>query len=436
VFWSLVAKEVRRTIFDYRFSLVLVLLVGASLTATVVQTHLHNRLLADYNLAADKRAMVYAKPSADKFGFAVGSHAEKRPGPLAIFCCGLENQLTRTLRADIWDNDRICGPKLGSLFFRTNFPLDISTVMEIVGSLLVLLLVYESVCGERESGTLLLLLSGPVPRHRIILATGAARIITLSIPFVLAWTASVSYVLLMTNDPLNAHQLIRVGLMAFGSWLYLLTFAAAGLAAGTACSRSATALAVCVLYWVVMALAAPALILHLSLNLAGGTPRAVVERELWDEQQKIYAGAQSRLAEEFRNGKDSVGVTLGSFMQTGSAMKGLTSGIAADQVNAMARQRALVRTLSALSPVTSYARLSTDLAGTGPEAYAMVQSYWQQVKDALYTDAQHRQPNFGPPAPLLREVMGDNAVQLLGLVVYSTLFLVVAFLLFLRRRIT
>ena len=61
-------------------------------------------------------------------------------------------------------------------------------------SLLAVILTYGAIAGEKEQGTLGLVLSNAVPRARIILAKAAANILVLVVPFLLAVVLSLTIV--------------------------------------------------------------------------------------------------------------------------------------------------------------------------------------------------------------------------------------------------
>ncbi|HLO59475.1 MAG TPA: ABC transporter permease [Bacteroidales bacterium] len=132
------------------------------------------------------------------------------PSPLKIISEGLSESFPDKIMAynnqtkELIKDYRIVNP-VGSLFGKIDF-LNISTVLL---SLLVLVFVFNSIIGEKESGTLKLIISNPVPRWKIILSKIAGNYIVFFISFCLGILIGIVILLMTTSIPILSNKYIQ-----------------------------------------------------------------------------------------------------------------------------------------------------------------------------------------------------------------------------------
>ncbi|MBD3241773.1 MAG: ABC transporter permease subunit, partial [Chitinivibrionales bacterium] len=252
----LIRKELHRHLLTGRYLIVSVLVVVLVAAATVIRTGMYNKLQRDFHGDAHLRSQVmlenYRWEQSKTFGYT----ADSPPNPLAIFAAGLENEITRSYWLG-WD-DPLLGPrKLHAPSFQFHISFDLVTVVAVICSLLCLALVFDSVCAEREQGTLRVLMSGPVPRDTVMLAKIIAGWIVIALPLLMAWLVSLVYATAVGRVPFSADDAGRIAWMVVLSLLYAGFYLGVGLSASCWFRRSATAMAACLFCWVVLALAVP-----------------------------------------------------------------------------------------------------------------------------------------------------------------------------------
>ena len=107
--------------------------------------------------------------------------AYKPPQVLSIFSQGLEKHLGSSVLISLREM-----PVLRSAYTTSNpllsvFPLlDFSLIFKVVMTILALLLAYNAISGEKEDGTLSLMLSNSVPRYRILLGKFLGGLLSLT----------------------------------------------------------------------------------------------------------------------------------------------------------------------------------------------------------------------------------------------------------------
>ena len=93
---------------------------------------------------------------------------------------------------------------------------DWAFIIAYVLSLIALLFTFDSISGERESGTLRLTLANSVPRHAILLGKFLGALISISIPFMLA--------MLMNLLIISTSSAVHLNAEAWGTFRYYLLY--------------------------------------------------------------------------------------------------------------------------------------------------------------------------------------------------------------------
>lgn len=369
MYLTFITKELLRNILSLRYSLVFFLFVFLIVGATVVRTELYNKQAADYTVAQRERNE--AMLSADKFwqSRGLGITVDKPPNPLSIFSVGLENEITRSFSLSEWSVPRTGERKLSNPSFRYGLSLDMVMIVNLVCSLLAMLLVFDAVSGEREQGTLRVLLAGPLPRDVVILSKLVAGLLTLLIPLAIAWILSLLYALVLRGVQLDGDQMTRLAWIAGLSVLYATFFFGVGMTVTAWTKRSATSLAISLFVWIVFVLAVPNLVPMIVDRFAPIPPESKITlekeafAETWrkDIQPKVYAELsasgkyddnENELWQELRRRSDE-------YVQRESEKLDRFYN------SRIARQLRLNQEMSRLSPSASFVYTATHLAATG-----------------------------------------------------------------------
>jgi ABC-type transport system involved in multi-copper enzyme maturation permease subunit len=185
MFLACLRKELLLNLKSMRFLLTALLLISAIIGATAVRTHIYRQQLDGFQKARTKWLRVRQDACDAPTSFLIGMMAERPPNPLAIFAGGVENEMSRsvTFYYEEWQGELepLSGARrLNSPAFRQFIYPDAAMLIALVGSLFALVLMFDAICGEREQGTLRLLLAGPLPRDTLLLAKAVAGLVTLT----------------------------------------------------------------------------------------------------------------------------------------------------------------------------------------------------------------------------------------------------------------
>lgn len=230
-------------------------------------------------------------------------------------------------------------------------------------SLMALLLTYDGVCGERQAGTLRLLLSGPVPRHAVLLGKFAAAWAVLAAALAVGLAVNLLVIVLSGPIEVGGGVWARAGVMYAASLLYLAFFVGLGLFVSARSDRPAASLVSLLLVWTVLLVLLP--------NTTAGVASYFAPQEAdW----KGHHAAQQALFDEHQIWKQSSPVKEGEpfpydYVKIFSAF--LRARLLLDQeweeaqLRGQLRPVELGRALNRLSPYGVFQYAMESLAGTG-----------------------------------------------------------------------
>ena len=188
--------------------------------------------------------------------------ADRRPRALAVFRQGLEGRLSDHFEvAHCLAPGGLEGMKTGDPFTRIFTEYDVVALLQVILSFLALLFAFDTLSGEREDGTLTLVLSNHSSRALLLLGKYLAGLASLAPPVLISFLVAV---LIMERSPdlsLASGDWLRLGLILLLSLLYLSLFLLAGLLISALTRQSSTSLLWAALVWVILVLVYPTAVL-------------------------------------------------------------------------------------------------------------------------------------------------------------------------------
>ena len=182
----------------------------------------------------------------------------KPPGVPSIIVSGLGNNLGRHTLVNIQANLTLTGGKIeGNPIFGIFGDLDMAFLFKTVFSLLAILFTYNSISGEKEEGTLRLILSHRVPRDTLILGKMVGGFLCLMIPLSVPVCLGFALLTMSPNFHPNNQDIIQLLLIYCVFVLYLSVFFNLGMFVSASTSRSNISFLVLLLIWVAWTLVIP-----------------------------------------------------------------------------------------------------------------------------------------------------------------------------------
>lgn len=135
--------------------------------------------------------------------------------------------------------------------------IDWGFIIGFVLSLAALLLTFDGICGERQAGTLKLLLSGAVPRVAVLGGKYAAALMVLGLALVLGLGVNLLIIGLFGPISLDVEVWGKIATMGLAASLYLAFFVGLGLLVSSRFERPAASLVTLLLIWSVTVILLP-----------------------------------------------------------------------------------------------------------------------------------------------------------------------------------
>ncbi len=364
MFRAVMAKEFRHHLLSARFAISAVLFLMVSVTGLFVVGGRYRRDLAMYATEQSKwRDQMAASGSLRDLGM-LGVTIARRPQPVSILGRGLEEKMPRSVQVAVYGEPTGTANRyVNPVFFLFESP-DLLNMIKTVGTLLALFFVFDAICGEKEAGTLRLIMAHPIRRHTLLLGKCAGAYLALLVPFLVSLLAAAVVMQLYPDLRPGAEGWVRIVLFGGVVSLLLASFFALGLYISTRNERASTALVVSVLIWVVLVLAWPNLVPVMTrpfVRIPSGAEIAeekrAVHRELRREQRhRERAAADEKERQRIRDEYE----------------QRINDALA--RVEQRRRRRiethvTISRSLSRLSPAACFTYAATEILGTGVDDY-------------------------------------------------------------------
>ena len=258
---TLIRRELLDNLMTFRFAaaVFITLLLVVANTAVLIKDY--ERRLEAYNTALK----THQQQLRERKTYSGGKlDIARPPNPLSIFNVGLDKQLgnetwiSHSYVPTLWDADMLgtTNPLL-NLFSS----IDIVFIFEVVLSLMALIFAYDAIAGERERGTLRLVLTHPVNRGQILLAKYISAMICLLVPLLMSLLLALILLTISTTISLSIDDLIRIVGIVLSSVAYLSVFYFIGMLISAVTRRTGTALMLAMFVWGFSVLVYPNLII-------------------------------------------------------------------------------------------------------------------------------------------------------------------------------
>ena len=255
---TLIGRELLDNLMTFRFAAVLLITLLLVVVNTVVLVQDYEQRLESYNDAVKmhRQDLQNSKTYSTAYLF-----VDRAPNPLSIFNVGLDKRLGNLIgiyhgfMPTLWDAQMHGTDNPFIAFFSS---IDIVFVFEVILSLMGLIFAYDAIAGERERGTLRLVLAQPIGRGQILVAKYISAMACLLVPLILSLLFAMLF--LTRSIPLSTADFLRVMGIVLTSFAYLSLFYLIGLLISVATRRTGTALMLAMFIWGFLILVYPNLI--------------------------------------------------------------------------------------------------------------------------------------------------------------------------------
>ena len=284
---TLIRQQFLSHLMSTRFFTAVIITLLLVVSNTLVLIDEYERRLAEYN---DQKTVHRQKVEAAETYSTLELFIERPPNPLSLFSTGLEKQLGST--TEIYYSlvpliSSASARYLANPFLNLFLKIDLVFIFQVVLSLLALLFAYDAISGERETGTLRLLISHPLSRSTLLLGTYIGAMICLMLPLLMSLLLVLILLSITPSIQLSPDDFLRIGGIFLTTIAYVSIFYLIGLLISTLSQRTATSVMLCMFSWVILVLVYPTWC-QFTMNPIGDTQAAKssVEQQInqiWEE---------------------------------------------------------------------------------------------------------------------------------------------------------
>jgi ABC-type transport system involved in multi-copper enzyme maturation permease subunit len=258
---TLIRRELLDNLMTFRFAAAVFIMLLLVVATTAVLIKDYEKRLASYDTAVKKHRQEMLE---ERTYSAANLTIDRPPNPLSIFNVGLDKRLGNSLSVEylfvptLWDAWK---HGADNPFLNLFSSIDLVFIFQGILSLLALVFAYDTLAGERERGTLRLVLTHPVRHGQILFAKYVSGMICLLIPLLMCILLVLIMLTTSTSVFLSADDFLRIGGVVFTSFVYLSLFYLIGMLISAATRRTSTALMLAMFVWGFLVLVYPNMIL-------------------------------------------------------------------------------------------------------------------------------------------------------------------------------
>jgi len=397
---TIIAREFLDNVLNLRFMIGLVLCLIITVACMVILAHDYRQELADYNHRVNLQDE-FLRNYATRSRILRMIPTQKPPERFRPLIIGMSGDET----SNSFDDNPlpILFPSLDFLF-----------IVTIIMSLLAILFSYDAITGERESGTLRLVIANSVPRTTILFGKFIGGAASLLIPFILALLVGVFYINLNPNIQWDGSAWSELALLTAASITFIALFYLLGLMVSTFSRYSAISILNCLFLWVLLVLVIPNVCPYISAQLR--RVPSIKEAQRRDREIEIQSirAAEELMRQSAKEFKLKYGALFSEFESMGSGsepqkatqqraqadpkFKSMMDAFRQESEKAtqelvrirgegqeklwgdfnrkVAAQTRLAKNLACISPLSNFVYVARDLTGTGLRSL----EYFDQVK--------------------------------------------------------
>lgn len=398
--WKIAKKEFLLNLMTFKFTVGTIVCVVLTAVFIPILAKDYQQRLEDYNTNVTANEAELGKVKVYKN---IRPTVYRRPNVLSVFSEGLDKQIGLSAQIRLGGVSEISAASADSNPFLSIFPtLDVMLILKIIMSILALLVAYNTISGEREQGTLRLMLSYTVIRYQVLLGKLLAGLVTLIIPVTSAFIVGLLIIQFFPMVSLAGADWVRIGLMYIASLIFISAMYNIGLLFSCLMRRANISLVFGLFVWIVFTVVIPNGSVYLANYLRPTEAREKMDAQI-EALKKEANDKIDKFTKTLRTGGNQ-GMAMGAFrgifivycekalMDDYKKEYTFSEPVkirCADRIfevqkqylDGLNKQKYLASTISQISPVTVYESLMSALAGTD---LASFEHYRNRIK--LHSD--------------------------------------------------
>ena len=302
--WKIAKKEFLLNLMTFKFAVgtILSMVLMAVFVPILAKAYQERIKVYDENVAYNegelRKVVVYKNITPTIY---------RPPSVLAVFSEGLEKQLGNSATIEYDKVPEITGAAANH-YLSIFSVFDASLMFKIVIGVLALLLAYDAISGEREQGTLRLMLSGTAARYQVLLGKLLAGLLVLIVAVTIAFVLGLVVLLCFPMVDLTGSDWIRIGFMFLASLAFIATMYNLGLLFSCLARRSAVSLVLGLFLWIIFAVVIPNASAYLATQIRPVEPEDKINEQITSLQkdaQTEFGRELERSGRSYRSGSSS-----------------------------------------------------------------------------------------------------------------------------------
>ena len=256
-------------------------------------------------------------------------------------------------------------------------------VISVVLSFVAILFTFDAISGERERGTLRLILSNSVPRSQILIGKFLGVFLSISLPFLMATLINLFLLNAASHISLEARDWGQLGVIFLIAMVYMSIFIALGLLISARVNQPEISLTILLLIWVVFVVLTP----NTLGSIVSGLKPAQTREEFFIRLREQREGLRERYPRPSGLPTRQVPPTRGTEMWAKhiTAEAKLWERLRGERLKTQIDQIQFARSVARVSPASIVQYAVESLAGTG------LSRHLQFVDDVRRYAAQYRE---------------------------------------------
>jgi ABC-type transport system involved in multi-copper enzyme maturation permease subunit len=255
---DIIKKEIREALTGPKFVFTFLLCTALILLSVFTGITAYRTDLKEYSAAVVLNKKNRERASTDYAFASLGVKIDRPPQVLSSIVSGVSEAAGRVAKVDYTYDPSLTESKYESNpIFSVFGNLDLAFIVKIVLSLLAILYTYDLIVGEKERGTLKLMLANDLPRDRLLMGKVVGGYISLLLSLIIPLILGLLVLLIYPDIFLSAEDWTRVLFIFLVFFLYLSAFFALGLFVSAKSTRSSTSLLALLIIWAALVMVFP-----------------------------------------------------------------------------------------------------------------------------------------------------------------------------------
>ena len=388
----IIRKEILENLLSLRFIISLLLIILLFAVSSFVFVGKYKQQSQDYWNRTNKNLSGLSEETEELYEvYFYKQSVWAKPKPLSFCAEGFEKYFPNHFKFNVFEMNYPEVKNRTNLMLSHFCDLDWSFVISLFLSFAALVFTYDSICGEKQAGTLRLMLAGSTTRHKILLGKYLGAMFTLGVPLLIGLLINLIIVVVSNIFTLGFAEWLKIITIGLLSVAYLSIFVLLGLFVSSRTSHTANCMVILLFVWVGLVILMPGFgrifsnaFQKVSTKAERARAKDEALKQIWDNG---YAEKYGKNAIEFDRDRNSPDVNPPARARMANAMWEAEDQILEEYLNQMMTQAVIGRRFMRFLPTTIYLNASEAVAGTGLnrflELHKQIRRYQEDLKEFI-----------------------------------------------------